>query len=304
MRLYYAHVGSPFVDIEWDPDTVTKYKKRIANIYNLIFELIDKKEQENIHLDNWLKSILNRRIKKIVDAFENFDLRVASNEIFFECPRDINWYLKRGGSNKILINKFVKNWILLLSPVTPHLGEELWHILGNDFFVSNESYPKFNSKEINEPEEVGEYLLSEIINDINEILKVTKISPKKICIYISPLWKRNILRKAIELNNENKLNVGFLMKQSMSDSNLKTIAKNVSQFVGKLPNEIKKLSENDRNRYLVDVDEKDYLKNAKKYLIDMFSCDIEIFSSDEKDIYDPMNKSKFALPLRPAIYIE
>jgi leucyl-tRNA synthetase len=304
MRLYYTHVGSPFVDIEWDPETVTKYKKRIANIYKIILELSEKKEQTNMHLDNWLISILNRRIKKIVDAFENFDLRVASNEIFFECQRDIQWYLKRGGGNKTLLNKFVKIWIMLLTPVTPHLAEELWQTLGKTVFVSNESYPKFNSEEIQERDEVGEYLLSEIIDDTSEILKVTKISPKKICIYVAPAWKRDIFRKAIELHMDNKLNVGVLMKQAMSDPNLKAMAKNVSQFAGKLPGEIKKLSENDRNRYLVDVDEKDYLKHAKKYLIDMFSCDIEIFCVDEKGIYDPANKSKFAIPLRPAIYIE
>lgn len=304
MRLYYTHVGSPFVDIEWDPEIVTKYKKRIANIYKIILELSEKKEQTNMHLDNWLISILNRRIKKIVDAFENFDLRVVSNEIFFECQRDIQWYLKRGGGNKILINKFVKIWITLLTPVTPHLAEELWQILGKTVFVSNEPYPKFNSEEIHEQDEVGEYLLSEIIDDTSEILKVTKISPKKICIYVAPAWKQDIFRKAIELHMDNKLNVGVLMKQAMSDPNLKAMAKNVSQFAGKLPGEIKKLSENDRNRYLVDVDEKDYLEHAKKYLTDMFSCDIEIFSADEKGIYDPANKSKFAIPLRPAIYIE
>ncbi|GAG27385.1 unnamed protein product, partial [marine sediment metagenome] len=82
MRLYYAHVGSPFVDVEWDPEIVTKYKNRIVNIYKIILGLSEREEHINIHLDNWLTSILNRRIKKIVDAFENFDLRVVSNGIF------------------------------------------------------------------------------------------------------------------------------------------------------------------------------------------------------------------------------
>jgi len=304
MRLYYAHVGSPFVDVEWDPEIVTKYKNRIVNIYKIILELSEKEEHINKHLDNWLTSILNRRIKKIVDAFENFDLRVVSNEIFFECQRDIQWYLKRGGANKTLIHKFVDTWITLITPVTPHLAEELWQTLGKTAFVSNESYPQFHLKEIHEQDEVGEYLLSEIIDDTNEILKVTKISPKKICIYIAPAWKQELFRKALELHAENKLDVGILMKQAMSDPQLKAIAKNVSQFAGNLPGEVKRLSETDRKRYLVDVKEKDYLDDSKAYLEDVFSCDIEIYSADEKDIYDPAKKSTFAIPLRPAIYIE
>jgi len=304
MRLYYTHVGSPFVDVEWDPETITKYKNRIGNIYNIILDLLDKKEQTNTNLDNWLISILNRRVEKIIDAFENFDLRIASNEIFFELQKDIQWYIKRGGGNKKLINNYIQTWLKLLSPITPHLAEELWNNLGKTTFILNESYPQFKSEDIYEEEEVGEYLLSETINDTNEILKVTKITPKKICIYIAPSWKSDLFKKAIKLQDENNLNIGILMKQAMSDLKLKIIAKKVSQFAGKLPGEIKKLNENDKNRYLVEIDEKKYLENSKQYLIDVFSCEINIYNTEEEDIYDPANKSKFATPLRPAIYIE
>ena len=94
------------------------------------------------------------------------------------------------------------------------------------------------------------------------------------------------------------------MKQAMSDPKLKSMAKNVSSFAGKLPSEIKKLNETDRSRYLVDVDEKNYLINAKEYIQSQFSCDIEIYNVDDKDINDPAGKSKFAIPLRAAIFIE
>jgi len=108
MRLYYAHVGSPFVDVEWDTEIVTKYKNKIANIWKLMQQLSTGKDTKNENLDNWLISTINRRIQNIVDAFESYDLRVASNEIFFECQKDIQWYLKRGGGNKQLLKKFVR----------------------------------------------------------------------------------------------------------------------------------------------------------------------------------------------------
>ena len=47
MRLYYAHVGSPFVDIEWDRETVNKYKNRLANIYKQIKDLMKKSGKED-----------------------------------------------------------------------------------------------------------------------------------------------------------------------------------------------------------------------------------------------------------------
>ena len=100
MRLYYLHIGSPFVDIEWDPETVLKYKNRIVNIWKLVQQISEIKEKKQENLDNWLRSSLQRRIQKVLNAFETFDLRVTSNEIFFECQKDLQWYLKRAGSKQ------------------------------------------------------------------------------------------------------------------------------------------------------------------------------------------------------------
>jgi len=303
MRLYYSHVGSPFVDVEWNTEIVTKYKNRIANMWKMIEQIkqLDNKTDEN--LDNWLMSTLQRTTQKVIDAFEKYDLRVVTNEIFFECQKNIQWYIKRGGRNKKLLEDFIKTWIKLMTPITPHLAEELWHITENTF-VSNESYPEPNSSKIFEKDEVGEYLLSKVTDDIAEILKVTRIKPKKVYIYTSPAWKQEIFRKALKLDAENKLNVGVVMKEAMSSSDMKAMGKQVSKYVGKLPGEIKKLSDFDKKRYLVDSKEKNYLENARDYLKNVFSCEIEIFSVDDKKIYDPAKKTVFAVPLRPAIYIE
>ncbi len=305
MRLYYAHVGSPFVDVEWDPEIIIKYKNRIANIWKLIQQLLNLKEMKNENLDNWLTSILNRRIQKITDAFGKFDLRVASNEIFYECRKDIRWYLKRDGSNKKIINSFVNTWIKLMTPITPHLAEELWHFkIGDLNFVSNESYPQFNHDEISEKTEVGEYLISKLIDDANQILKVTKIKPKKICIYTCPAWKWHVYRKALTLFSKDNLKISVLMKEVMSDPKMKGIAKQISQFASKLPSDIKKLSEGDKKKFLVKFEGAKYLENAKDYLMEEFACEVKIYSGDDEEIYDPVNKARYATPLRPAIYIE
>jgi len=258
---------------------------------------------KNKNLDNWLISILNKRVQKITSAFSTFDLRVASNEIFFECLKDIRWYLKRGGSNKKILDSFVNTWIKLMTPIAPHIAEELWHFK-KEGFVSNESYPRFEPSKISEKDEVGEYLLSKLIDDGNEILKVTKMNPKKICVYVSPAWKWEIFRKALLLYSKGNLNVGALMKEAMSDPKMKGIAKQVSQFVGKLQSEINKLSEIDRKKYSIKFESVEYLENAKDYLKGVFSCEIEIYRGDDEGIYDPVDKARYAIPLRPAIYLE
>jgi leucyl-tRNA synthetase len=304
MRLYYSHIGSPFVDIEWDTEIVIKYKNRIANLWKLVRQVdkIVNKTDEN--LDNWLRSILNKTIKNILDAFEIYDLRTVTNEIFFEFQKHLQWYINRGGANKNLLKKTVSDWIKLMSPITPHLAEELWNINGEKEFVTLEKYPVFNPKDIFEKDEVGEYLLLRIIEDVNEILKITKITPKKLHIYTSSKWKQQLIIKALELEKQNKLDMNNLMKLAISDPELKKQAKDVSNYAGKLLGEIKKINENDRQRFLIQLDEKIYIEKALTFLEKELSTKINVYSADDKNIYDPANKKKFAVPLRPAIYIE
>jgi leucyl-tRNA synthetase len=304
MRLYYLHIGSPFVDIEWDPETVLKYKNRIINIWKLLQQITSLKDIKQENLDNWLKSTLQRHIQKTLDAFGTWDLRVASNEIFFEIQKDLQWYLKRGGANKKILMNTIRTWTILMTPITPHLAEELWATQGYPPFVSNETYPLFNPQELSEKDEIGEYLLTRVVEDVNEILKVTKITPKKICIYTSPAWKHRLYKKALQQAASHTVNVGQLIKETLADPAMKSYGQQVSQFVTKIAPEIKMLSDSDRQRFLITIDEKAHLTDAKSYLSEVLHSAVEIYSADDVTVYDPTKKTKFASPLRPAIYIE
>ena len=301
MRLYYSHVGSPFVDIEWDASTVIIYKNRLANLYSLIYNILSLDNGENKHLDRWLKSMLNRRIKNIVEAFNDYNLRVAANEIFFEMQKDVNWYIKRGGGNKVLLKDYVESWLKMMTPITPHMAEELWHI-NHDSFISNVEFSKYDEKQFSIEDEVAEDLLRGLIEDIQEILKVTKITPRKICIYTAPKWKQIVTQKIFELEKQGKLDMSSLMRELLVNEDLKKKAKEISKFAGKLINEIRKIQ--DKQRYIIGLDETMFLREEISYLKSLFNCDIEIYSADDKEIYDPKGKSSYASPLRPAIYIE
>ena len=94
------------------------------------------------------------------------------------------------------------------------------------------------------------------------------------------------------------------MKTVISDPELKKKIKEVSNFAGKLLGDIKKISDNDRQRYMIQLDEKVYIEKALSFLEKELSTKINVYSADDKDIYDPNNKIRYAIPLRPAIYIE
>jgi leucyl-tRNA synthetase len=303
MRLYYAHVGSPFVDIEWDADIVTKYKNKIANIYKFISKLFTIDKQPEQQIDTWFKSRMTSYISQVLKALNSFDLRVAANMVFYEIPQDINWYLKRGGGNKEVILSCVNEWLKLITPFTPHLAEELWS-KNHDSLVST-SFLETDTGLISSMIHLtGEQLIATLVDDINEILNVTKITPNRIVIYTAPRWKFSINQTALKLAERESVDMGRLMKEVMADDSLKNHAKQVSKYAAKLVGEIKKLSEKDISYYQTPLDETAYLSEAQSFLESTFNCTISIYAADDESIYDPKQKARFAEPRRPAIYVE
>jgi len=303
MRFYYAHIGSPFVDVEWDPDVVLTYKQRILSLYTMVQNLQACRGNKDEHLDAWLKSTLHRHIAAVHKAFDQFDLRVAANELFFEFPRDLQWYVKRGGGNDELLKHVLTTWIRLITPFTPHLAEELWHMMKQESFVSTASYPTFDESLISENDEVGEYLLSKVIDDVNEITKVTGMKPKDVYLYVAPEWKTKVLLTALSLYENGELSMGVLMKQVLSDEHLKKKSTQISKYAGSLVGEIKKFNPADRRRYQVALNEQTYLLSAETFLQKELGVKVHVYDTDDEQRIDPENKARFAVPLRPAIYL-
>ena len=85
---------------------------------------------------------------------------------------------------------------------------------------------------------------------------------------------------------------------------MKPLGQQVSQYVSKIGGELKMFSKIDRERFCIPINEKDHLINAKSYLNEALNCEVEIYSADDINPYDPAKKIRYANPLRPAIYIE
>ncbi|MDG6217959.1 MAG: leucine--tRNA ligase [Candidatus Thermoplasmatota archaeon] len=303
MRLYYVHVGSPFVDIEWDAEIVTKYKHKIANIYKFISNCLTIDKEPSQQIDTWFTSKIATHVSEVINAVNAFDLRVAANTVFYEIPQDMNWYLKRGGGNKEVISSCVNAWVQLMAPFTPHLAEELWS-LNHDSLVSTSLIKDESNTHYSELHLTGEQLIASLLEDINEILTVTKITPKRIIMYTAPSWKNSLYQTALDLALQNSLDMGRLMKTIMTDESMKKHAKEVSKYAGKLVSEIKKLNTKDIKYYRTKIDETRYLSEAKTFLESLFHCTITIYSADDSTIEDPTQKARFAEPRRPAIYVE
>jgi len=286
IRLYYCHIASPFADVEWDPENVFSYKNNIIKFYNLVETIKKADEEEMKNVDKWLLSSLNSKLKDATKYFDEFNVRKSVDILLFEIMRDFLWYQKRDGNNKKIVDDCLKIWIKTLSPVIPHVCEELWEKLGNKPFISTTKWPEADESKINLEAELGEELLKKIMEDVEEIKKIAKIEkPEKITIFVAPQWKYEVY-KGIKEGKQ----IGDFMKKDK----YKRIGKDLVGYVQTL---MKKKPLGNILNYEKEVE---LLKGEKGFLKKETKMKVEIIESGESE----EKKAKQAEPMKPGILIE
>lgn len=88
--------------------------------------------------------VLNTAIKKVTeDLGSRFNFNTALSAIMI-LVNEIYKYKSETVINKALLRCVIKNLILILSPFTPHICEELWHYIGNRRTVYHEEWPLYD----------------------------------------------------------------------------------------------------------------------------------------------------------------
>ena len=304
MRLYYAHVASMFVDVEWSEDTVMTYRQRVDRIMGAVQDLIaSESDAPRGGMDDWLLSRFNNHLAAIRKAMEKNDLRAMATIVYFDMFNDMKWYNRRGGSNRDTVREALAIWIQAMMPITPHTAEELWEQAGFDGLVSAGQLPEPDESKMSVAAEYGENLIRDVMSDITEIRKIAGIEPKKLIMYTSAQWKKDVMRMGCEMLEEGKLTVPDLTKRCMQDENIKKNGKAASELAKKVAVEFVR-STPEAKRPVFETDEAVLFSDAAAFLSEETGIPVEVYSADTEGIYDPQNKARQAAPGRPAIFLE
>ncbi|MGI0052511.1 MAG: class I tRNA ligase family protein, partial [Nitrososphaeraceae archaeon] len=196
--------------------------------------------------------------------------------------------------------------VAMLSPFAPHIAEEIWEKLGNSGLASQSSWPAVLADVIDPIAIQSEELLKSIIDDISNILKVTKIIPKKITIYTADSFKSRAYHTILEKVIGGETNMGAIMKEIIANPQTANIKKN-PDFVQKTIKDILSEPAEIRQTKLKtkEFDEESLIANELVSLAKSdFGVDVQVFSENDSGIYDPKGKAKTARPFKPAILIE
>ena len=306
MRLYYCHVGSPHVDIEWDPDIVMDYRKRVLRIGRVVDDLleVDGGDGGDGPMDGWLRSAFAKHIQAARDAYETYDLRSVAGELVYGVPDTLRWYQKRGGANSDLLRTILRDWAAALCPVIPHVAEEAWAKAGGEGLCSAAPFPQFGA--VDAAALAAEEYLQAVLEDARTIARLADVAaPKQAVLFTTPAWKRDLVQKAIDYaaKADGKFPMGPYMAEVMGDPAMRELGKQVQQFTGRIAGDVMKWSETQK-ALVTTVDEVAVLTAAAPFIADELGIPtVQVFAADADDAPEHAKRA-VAAPLKPGIALE
>ena len=143
-RLFMLSDSPPEKDLEWTDTGIKGAFKYLNKLWELVENnlniLKDKNNQKNLDSDNEFMSSINKTIHYVTEDYENFRfnraiarIREFTNKLF-----ENEEMLKKNGN---LFKFLIENTLKILSPMVPHISEEIWMKLGNKDFLIKSKWP-------------------------------------------------------------------------------------------------------------------------------------------------------------------
>lgn len=163
LRLYEMFMGPLDASKAWSTNGLDGARRFIDRIWRY-FVNDDGNLSEKITdtIGGPLEKVYHQTVKKVTEDYEQLHFNTAISQMMVF----MNEAYKVGSMPKEYAEGFVK----LISPICPHLGEELWEKLGHSGSIAYESWPTYDESKLVD-EEV------EIVVQINGKIKAKKLVP-------------------------------------------------------------------------------------------------------------------------------
>ncbi len=301
LRLFYVLAASSSQDIAFDGALVEAAASRLAEVERLVRAARGEGEGPP-ELDAWLASRAHEIVRRIRAAYATLDLRAAAEATYVELPGLLRRYYARGGDAGAATDRLARAWIRLLSPVTPHLAEQL----GEGLFaglVASEPFPAPEEFPRSEEAERREAFLERVEEDLRAVLRPREERgepmPGELLFFVAAPWKTLVERWMRELvDRGEEPSVRAVMERAAAHDE-------VAAFRAEVPRYVQRFGALVRSEApLAPVEEEgDLLRAAEGYLVRRLGfASVSVYREDEGAAHDPLARRERARPGRPAFY--
>jgi leucyl-tRNA synthetase len=175
------------------------------------------------------------------------------------------------------------------------MAEELNHELGGKGLVCQADWPSVKDFPSDQEAELAEEVLGRVIDDVRNIMKVVKGPRSKLNVYVCSDSARSYFMELANAKRKNE-NVGQVLKKYAS---LKIQPDRVFKLTYELGDDMmtKLLAHKGFDEYAA-------LSEAAEFISSELGIKVSVQKAGAKDIHDPANKAKGALPTKPGFLLE
>jgi leucyl-tRNA synthetase len=306
-RFALASAGEGVDDANFDRDLAQQAGRRLrAWVEFAAGELPETRSGERTNVDRWFLATLDRLVAETRQNYEETNFRSALKTGFYDVQREWSWYVRRAGGkpHADVLDRYLRVQNALLCPIVPHVAEEVHEARKWEGLAIEAPFPQpMGAQDL--AVEAGEQLVRDVLDDVRNILKVTKMEPKRMVITTSPAWKRRFHALAIELARKKELTVPNMMKTAMADADVRAKGgKDAPKLAQDAVKALANLGASELDARAVELDEAHVLQESVVFLQAEFGCEVLVQSADASDLVDPAGKVRFANVRKPAIYLE
>ena len=137
LRTYEMFMGPFDQAIAWNTQGMKGVKKFLDKIIALWDKVDLQKEDENPEIE----TLVHQTIKKLKVEIDEFKFNTSISQLMI--------LVNKLGEQDQISRPTFENLVLMISPFAPHLAEEFWERLGNEFSIFTKgSWPKFDEKKL------------------------------------------------------------------------------------------------------------------------------------------------------------
>ncbi len=310
-RMYLVSAGSADTVLNWTDEGINTLVTRFRKFWILINEITSYPKVKSFDVEK--SSFMTRsfisactsHLKEAVNQLDQYNGRDFVTHAFHLMLREIEFYQKSsiGISKKerqAALRYIVDHWNVVLSPMIPHVCEEINEKLGNKDFCSLRLIPQLEVTD----EAVDLMLQTDFIknlsDDIQAIIDLKRENPQKVIIYVASDWKQELYTEISQILGEGAFNMGKIMGTLKASPKFTPKMKEIAKELKAIRGDAKVF----RRDFVGTEKELDAVNGYKPYLSQHFNCEIEVYAAESESINDPLKKASKAQPMKPALYID
>ncbi|MGF9909199.1 leucine--tRNA ligase [Brevibacillus porteri] len=146
LRMYEMFMGPLDASIAWSTKGLDGARRFLDRVYRLFVGDNGELNEKIVETSNvaGMERVYHQTVKKVTEDYEGLRFNTGISQLMV--------FVNEAYKAEVLPKKFMEDFVKMLSPIAPHLGEELWEKLGHSESLAYEAWPTYDEAKLVEDE--------------------------------------------------------------------------------------------------------------------------------------------------------